>query len=169
MAASDRFRECRQNGLPGIPAEELRQYLADAALIIDQLITQHQIPHWDLKPQNLLLDSIDSPRVKISDWGISASKQQQHSDWLRAPIAWMKRQTTEKTTFNMGTLPYMAPERFSGSWRIGPAADVFSLGIIGVQLLTGQLPTIDPMPAHSLPTRGDSHPITRWYGSRRLR
>jgi len=38
----------------------------------------------------------------------------------------------------------MAPERFSGSWRIGPAADVFSLGIIGVQLLTGYLPTIDP-------------------------
>jgi serine/threonine protein kinase len=38
----------------------------------------------------------------------------------------------------------MAPERFSGSWKIGPSADVFSLGIIGVQLMTGQLPTVDP-------------------------
>jgi serine/threonine protein kinase len=38
----------------------------------------------------------------------------------------------------------MAPERFSGSWKIGPSADVFSLGIIGVQLMTGRLPTVDP-------------------------
>jgi serine/threonine protein kinase len=85
-------------------------------------------------------------RVVISDWGISriASQQRQHSDWLRAPIAWLKRQITEKTQFGLGTLPYMAPERFSGSWRIGPAADVFSLGIIGIQSLTGQLPTVHP-------------------------
>jgi serine/threonine protein kinase len=127
--------------------------LLDIARGLADAQEQADLVHLDLKPQNLLLDShnlvldsIDSPRVMISDWGISriASQQRQHSDWLRAPIAWLKRQLTEKTTFNFGTVPYMAPERFSGSWRIGPSADVFSLGIIAVQLLTGQLPTIDP-------------------------
>ena len=107
---------------------------------------QANLAHLDLKPQNLLLISADSPRVRISDWGLSriASQQRQHSDWLRAPRAWLERQTSERTKFDGGTPPYMAPERFSGSWKIGPAADVFSLGIIGVQLMTGKCPTVDP-------------------------
>jgi serine/threonine protein kinase len=71
------------------------------------------------------------------------SQRRQHADWLQNPKAWFGRQTDDKTQFGGGTYPYMAPERFSGSWTIGPAADVFSLGIIGVRMMTGQLPTVD--------------------------
>lgn len=120
--------------------------LLDVARGLADARAQADLVHLDLKPQNLLLASTDSPRVRISDWGIShiASQQRQHSDWLRAPTAWLARQATEGTSFGAGTPPYMAPERFSGAWKIGPTADVFSLGIIGVQLMTGQLPTVDP-------------------------
>jgi len=123
----------------------VRAVLLDVARGLADAQAQANLVHLDLKPQNLLLDSADSPRVRITDWGISriASQQRQHSDWLRAPRDWLARQTTEKTNFSGGTPPYMAPERFSGG-KIGPAADVFSLGIIGVQLMTGQLPTVDP-------------------------
>jgi serine/threonine protein kinase len=118
---------------------DIARGLADAQM-------QANLVHLDLKPQNLLLHSIDSPRVRISDWGISriASQQPQNSDWLRSPETWLARQASEGTSFAAGTPPYMAPERFSGAWKIGPAADVFSLGIIGVQLMTGRLPTVDP-------------------------
>jgi serine/threonine protein kinase len=124
----------------------IKVILLDVARGLADAQAQANLIHLDLKPQNLLLDSVDSPRVRISDWGISriASQQRQHSDWLRAPRAWLARQSTERTKFAAGTPPYMAPERFSGSWKIGPSADVFSLGIIGVQLMTGQLPTVDP-------------------------
>src|SRR6266851_1907555 len=61
-----RFRECRKQGLPGIPPVELRRYLQEAAEIIDLMNGQHQIPHWDLKPQNLLLVG---DKIKVSDFG----------------------------------------------------------------------------------------------------
>ena len=129
-----------------LDTSEVKVALLDVARGLADAQAQANLIHLDLKPQNLLLDSADSPRVRIADWGISriASQQRQHADWLRAPRAWLARQSTERTNFSGGTPPYMAPERFSGSWKIGPAADVFSLGIIGVQLMTGQLPTVDP-------------------------
>jgi serine/threonine protein kinase len=124
----------------------IKTVLLDVARGLADAQAQANLVHLDLKPQNLLLNSADSPRVRISDWGISrmASEQPQHSDWLSASKAWLARQTTARTRFAAGTPPYMAPERFSGSWKIGPSADVFSLGIIGVQLMTGRLPTVDP-------------------------
>jgi serine/threonine protein kinase len=55
---------------------------------------------------------------------------------------WADRQSRDTTQFGAGTYPFMAPERYSGSWSIGPAADVFSVGMVGVWLLTGQLPSV---------------------------
>jgi len=123
----------------------VKTVLLDVLRGLDEAHQQRNLAHLDLKPENLLLTSIQSPNVKISDWGISRmmSQRQQHADWLRNPKAWFERQTADKTQFGGGTYPYMAPERFSGSWTIGPAADVFSLGIIGVRLMTGQIPTVD--------------------------
>jgi serine/threonine protein kinase len=125
---------------------DIKVVLLDVARGLADAQTQANLVHLDLKPQNLLLDSVNSPRVRIADWGISriASQQPQHSDWLHSPRAWLARQTAERTNFPLGTPAYMGPERFFGSWKIGPSADVFSLGIIGVQLMTGQLPTVDP-------------------------
>jgi serine/threonine protein kinase len=129
-----------------LDASAAKVVLLDVARGLADAQEQANLVHLDLKPQNLLLASANSPRIGISDWGISriASQQREHSDWLSESKDWLARQTTHRTKFALGTPPYMAPERFSSSWRIAPSADVFSLGIIGVQLMTGQLPTIDP-------------------------
>jgi serine/threonine protein kinase len=96
--------------------------------------------HLDLKPQNLLLYSIDHPDVKISDWGLSRRVTYAGSS---TATGWFAQQANDKTRFVGGTIHYMAPERLSGAWIIGPAADVFSLGVIGIELMTGQVPTFD--------------------------
>jgi serine/threonine protein kinase len=105
------------------------------------------LAHLDLKPANLLLTSDprlnDPPHVQISDWGIARlmSRPKQHAGWLR--WAWFG-QTPAKTRFGFGTTRYMAPERFSDAWVVGAAADIFSLGLIVVELMTGALPSVDP-------------------------
>ena len=123
----------------------VKTVLLDVLRGLDEAHRYGNLAHLDLKPENLLLTSAQSPQVKISDWGLSRmmSQSHQHADWLSAPKDWFSRQSDDKTRFCGGTFPYMAPERFSGSWTVGPAADVFSLGIIGVQLMTGQIPSLD--------------------------
>ena len=145
--------------MPGSLADYIRRrkMLEDSAVKVilldvlhglDDAHRQKNLAHLDLKPANLLLASAQSPRVKISDWGLSRmmSQSHRHGDWLSAPKGWFGRQTDDKTQFCGGTFPYMAPERFSGSWTVGPAADVFSLGIIGVELVTGQVPSVGDSP-----------------------
>jgi serine/threonine protein kinase len=138
--------------MPGNLSDYLRHYgtldepqvkavLLDVLRGLNYAHREHQLAHLDLKLDNLLLRSADSPHVEITDWGISRIVATAHQEWLTASSK--PPNTAERTRFGGGTIPYMAPERFSGSWIIGPAADVFSLGIIAVQLMTGQLATID--------------------------
>jgi serine/threonine protein kinase len=142
--------------MPGSLTDYLRQHrnmdetqvktvLLDVLHGLEYAYTEHQLVHLDLTPNNLLLVSADSPRVQITDWGISriVSKSEQ-SKWITTPLGKAPVDyADERTRFGIGTAPFMAPERFSGSWTIGPAADIFSLGLIAVLLMTGQLPTID--------------------------
>ena len=51
----DWFRECRSQGLPGIPREELLRYLDETAEALDLMNREHQLQHLDIKPQNLFL------------------------------------------------------------------------------------------------------------------
>src|SRR3954469_13694835 len=51
----DRFRECRDQGLPGIPRDELLRYLEEAAEALDLMNNEYQLQHLDIKPQNLFL------------------------------------------------------------------------------------------------------------------
>src|SRR5438270_8359082 len=51
----DRFRECRQQGLPGIPRDELMLYMAETAEVLDLMNDVHQLQHLDIKPQNLFM------------------------------------------------------------------------------------------------------------------
>ncbi len=103
-----------------LPMRKVIDYVADIA---DGLDFAHQrgIVHRDIKPANIML--LTSGVVKITDFGIAritASSQTQ-------------------TGVIKGTPFYMSPEQFSGE-KVDGRSDIFSLGTMTYQLLTGELP-----------------------------
>jgi serine/threonine-protein kinase len=86
----------------------------------------HWVVHRDIKPANLLIDSQD--RVRIADFGIARFTQ----DTMTAPTATGDGQI-------MGTAAYLAPERALGH-PAAPASDVYALGCVLYQFLTGAPP-----------------------------
>lgn len=92
------------------------------AEVADALTQAHAggIVHGDIKPGNLMLD--DAGRVRILDFGIA-----RRIDVLK---------TASGPVTPVGTLRYMAPEVLLGA-RPGPAADIYSLGLMLFELLQG--------------------------------
>ncbi len=84
------------------------------------------IVHRDLKPENILLDG--RGHVKVADFGLAG---------IRGPDS--KLQLTA-TSVAMGTLNYMAPEQRRDAKNVDGRADLFSLGVIFYEVLTGELP-----------------------------
>ena len=90
---------------------------------------QHGIVHRDLKPSNLLVD--EGGRVKVIDFGIA----------LAMDTDAMSRTLRTETGVLLGTIAYMSPEQLDpDSGSPDARTDVFSLGILMFQLLTGRLP-----------------------------
>ncbi len=88
------------------------------------------ILHRDLKPANLLLyEHMDrDDRVKVLDFGI-AKPMREADAMTNADL------TTDGSI--LGTPRYMAPEQLKGE-NVGPASDIYSLGLVGYELLTGK-------------------------------
>ncbi|MBY0523850.1 MAG: protein kinase [Gemmataceae bacterium] len=141
---SDRLRTAP---LPAVPAAQLVETLARA---VDH--AHHQgIIHRDLKPANILLSGDRNQEAGVRKQGSNASGLTPGS-WLLTPDACkitdfglakqLETESLQSRTGEMaGTPSYMAPEQARGQMgAIGPATDVYALGAILYEVLTGRPP-----------------------------
>lgn len=120
--------------------QEVLRIIWDIVDGLEYAWTSFRILHLDLKPSNVLVESGSPIRTKIADWGISRLALERSSDSGLKSHSATDATYGQKTAFAVGTQLFMAPERFSGNWTLSPAADIYSLGMIAVQLNTGILP-----------------------------
>lgn len=90
-----------------------------------QYAHDHGIIHRDIKPENILLGEDD--RVKIADFGL-------------AKIVGGESRSRALTRYAMGTPPYMAPEQTSSPRLVDHRADIYALGVVLYEMLTGEPP-----------------------------
>ncbi len=118
-------------GDEGWPQRQVAALVGKLALALQEAHTQKVI-HRDLKPANVMIKTTGQRREPvIVDFGLA-----------RRDIPQEERLTRVGQV--MGTLGYMAPEQIRGDLTaIGPATDIYALGVILYELLTGRLPFND--------------------------
>ncbi len=92
-----------------------------------QYAHDHGVVHRDIKPENVLLDK--EGRVKIADFGIAKLVGKEAKDLTLTGAGQI-----------MGTPQYMAPEQIEHPLQVDHRADIYSLGVVFYQMLTGELP-----------------------------
>jgi serine/threonine protein kinase len=92
-----------------------------------QFAHQEGVIHRDIKPENILIDKRGA--VKIADFGLAKLATPSEHDF-----------TLTGTHQVMGTPRYMAPEQMAGSREVDRRADIYALGVVFYEMLTGDIP-----------------------------
>lgn len=109
-----------------LPAEEVLQIVQQVCEAL-QFAHDQGVVHRDIKPENILLDQ--RGRVKIADFGLAKLNADPQT-----PVSLTGTQQI------LGTFNYMAPEQLEKPGSVDHRADIYSLGVVLYELLTGELP-----------------------------
>ncbi len=117
----------RLHSLGRLDANETRRILKEVA---EALAYAHErgVVHRDIKPDNILLCADDDGRVMVTDFGIARAVSEGSDSRLTA------------TGMAIGTPAYMSPEQSMGERDIDGRSDLYALGVVGYQMLAGELP-----------------------------
>ena len=141
IAGASLDRKLAEGPLAGKAAARYVRILARAV----QYAHKHGILHRDLKPSNILIDADDEPH--ITDFGLAKRLDHGASGQTR-------------TGAILGTPSYMSPEQAQGrTGELGPASDVYSLGAILYELVTGRPPFRAETPLDTVMQVIDHHPV----------
>ena len=125
-----------------LPPERATKITVGICKALDYIHSQGVV-HRDLKPENIMVDAED--RTKLIDFGIAAN-------------AGSRRLTFAKLTQAMGTPDYISPEQVKGK-RGDARSDIYALGIMFYEMLTGKVPFTGPNPFVIMNERLINHPI----------
>ena len=108
--------------------KEVRRVMCEVA---DALAFAHMrnVIHRDIKPDNIIISSEDG-RAMVTDFGIARAVTEGNDSRLTA------------TGVAIGTPAFMSPEQCAGDREIDGRSDLYSLGVVGYQMLTGVLPFV---------------------------
>jgi len=116
-----------------------REALAIVPQICDalQFAHDHGIVHRDIKPENILLDRLG--RVKVADFGLAKIMGGNAIEPAASGCAAGSPALTDAGKV-MGTPQYMSPEQIKNPGEVDNRADIYALGVVFYQMLTGELP-----------------------------
>jgi serine/threonine-protein kinase len=101
------------------------------------------VVHRDLKPENIMVDEED--HIKLIDFGIASDSA-------------ARRLTYANFTATLGTPNYISPEQVKGKRGDG-RSDIYSMGVILYEMLSGKLPFFGPSPLAAMNDRLLNHPV----------
>jgi serine/threonine protein kinase len=130
------------NDVKILPPQRAIKITIDLCKTLDYIHSQGVV-HRDLKPENIMVDAED--RTKLIDFGIAAN-------------AGSRRLTFAKLTEAMGTPDYISPEQVKGK-RGDARSDIYALGIMFYEMLTGKVPFTGPNPFVIMNERLLNNPI----------
>jgi len=123
-----------------VDGADLRRLINDGELAVKDALTwvpqicdalqyahDHGVVHRDIKPENVLVDQ--DGQVRIADFGLAKVLTREGQDV-----------TLTRTQQGLGTPHYMAPEQVASAGEVDHRADIYSLGVMLYELLTGELP-----------------------------